>query len=78
MKISDEERNKYINNLLNIEEEKNVEEIQFNLNALKILYTENSNTKIINEETKNKIILFFLKNYYSDVFDVDISFSYSV
>ena len=78
MKISDEERNKYINNLLNIEEEKNVEEIQFNLNALKILYTENTNTKMINEETKNKIILFFLKNYYSDVFDVDISFSYSV
>ena len=77
-KIPKEEKNKYINNLLNLEEDKNIEEIQFNLNALKILYTENSNTKIINEDTKNKIIIFFLKNYYSDSFDIDISFSYSI
>ena len=50
-KISDEEKNKYINNLLEIKEDNNIEEIQFNLNALKILYTENTNNKIINEET---------------------------
>ena len=77
-KISDEEKNKYINNLLNLKEDKNIEEIQFNLNALKILYTENSNSKIINDETRNKIISFFLKNYYSDSFDIDISLSYSI
>ena len=77
-KISKEEKNKYINNLLNLEENNNIEEIQFNLNALKILYTENSNTKIINDDIKNKIITFFLKNYYSDSFDIDISFSYSI
>ena len=77
-KISKEEKNKYINDLLNLEENNNIEEIQFNLNALKILYTENSNTKIINDDIKNKIISFFLKNYYSDLFDIDISFSYSI
>ena len=77
-KISDEEKNKYINNLLSLKEDKNIEEIQFNLNALKILYTENSNSKIINDETRNKIISFFLKNYYSDSFDIDISLSYSI
>ena len=77
-KISKEEKNKYINGLLNLEENNNIEEIQFNLNALKILYTENSNTKIINDDIKNKIISFFLKNYYSDSFDIDISFSYSI
>ena len=38
-KISKEEKNKYINDLLNLEENNNIEEIQFNLNALKILYT---------------------------------------
>ena len=77
-KISKEEKNKYINGLLNLEENNNIEEIQFNLNALKILYTENSNTKVINDDIKNKIISFFLKNYYSDSFDIDISFSYSI
>ena len=77
-KISKEEKNKYINDLLNLEENNNIEEIQFNLNALKILYTENSNTKIINDDIKNKIISFFLKNYYSDLFDIDISFSYGI
>ena len=78
-KISDEEKNNYINNLLNIEENENIEDIQFNLNALKILYTENTeNSKLINNETKNKIISFFLRNYYSDKFDIDISFSYSI
>ena len=77
-KISKEEKNKYINGLLNLEENNNIEEIQFNLNALKILYTENSNTKVINDDIKNKIISFFLKNYYSDLFDIDISFSYSI
>ena len=77
-KLSEEEKNDYINNLLNIEEDKNIEDIQFDLNALKILYTENSNTKIINNDTKNKIISFFLKNYYSDLFDIDVSFSYSI
>ena len=77
-KISKEEKNKYINGLLILEENNNIEEIQFNLNALKILYTENSNTKVINDDIKNKIISFFLKNYYSDLFDIDISFSYSI
>ena len=77
-KISKEEKNKYINDLLNLEENNNIEEIQFNLNALKILYTENSNAKVINDDIKNKIISFFLKNYYSDLFDIDISFSYSI
>ena len=78
-KISDEEKNNYINNLLNIEENENIEDIQFNLNALKILYTENTeNSKLINNETKNKIISFFLRNYYSDKFDIDISFSYNI
>ena len=77
-KISKEEKNKYINDLLNLEENNNIEEIQFNLNALKILYTENSNTKVINDDIKNKIISFFLKNYYSDLFDIDISFSYGI
>ena len=77
-KLSDEEKNKYINNLLDSEKDNTIEEIQFNLNALKLLYTENSNNKIIKDETKNKIIVYFLKNYYSDSFDVDISFSYSI
>ena len=77
-KISEEEKNMYINNLLNLEEDKTIEEIQFNLNALKILYTENTINKIIKDETKNKIIIYFLKNYYSDLFDIDISFSYSI
>ena len=77
-KISEEEKNKYINNLLNLEEDKTIEEIQFNLNALKILYTENTINKIIKDETKNKIIIYFLKNYYSDSFDIDISSSYSI
>ena len=77
-KISEEEKNMYINNLLNLEEDKTIEEIQFNLNALKILFTENTINKIIKEETKNKIIIYFLKNYYSDSFDIDISFSYSI
>ena len=77
-KISEEEKNMYINNLLNLEEDKTIEEIQFNLNALKILYTENTINKIIKDETKNKIIIYFLKNYYSDSFDIDISFSYSI
>ena len=77
-KISEEEKNIYINNLLNLDEDKSIEEIQFNLNALKILYTENTTNKIIKDETKNKIIIYFLKNYYSDSFDIDISFSYSI
>ena len=78
-KIPDEEKNNYINNLLDIEDNISIEEIQFNLNALKILYTENTeNSKLINNETKNKIISFFLRNYYSDKFDIDISFSYSI
>ena len=46
---------------------------------MKILYTENTeNSKLINNETKNKIISFFLRNYFSDKFDIDISFSYSI
>ena len=77
-KISDEEKNKYINDLLDLNEDKSIEDIQFNLNALKIIYIENTNNKIIEEETKNKIIVYFLKNYYSDSFDVDIAFSYSI
>ena len=78
-KIPDEEKNNYINNLLDIEDNISIEDIQFNLNALKILYTENTeNSKLINNETKNKIISFFLRNYYSDKFDIDISFSYSI
>ena len=78
-KIPDEEKNNYINNLLDIEDNISIEDIQFNLNALKILYTENTeNSKLINNETKNKIISFFLRNYFSDKFDIDISFSYSI
>jgi hypothetical protein len=77
-KISDKEKNKYINDLLDLNEDKSIEDIQFNLNALKIIYIENTNNKIIEEETKNKIIVYFLKNYYSDSFDVDIAFSYSI
>ena len=77
-KISDEQKSKYINNLLNIKEDNSIEEIQFNLNALKILYIQESNTKIINKDIKNQIIEFFLKNYYSDLFEIDISFSYSI
>ena len=77
-KISEKEKNEYVNNLLDLEEDKNIEEIQFNLNALKILYTENNNNKIINEDIKDKIIEYFLKNYFSDLFEIDISFSYSV
>jgi hypothetical protein len=64
--------------MLKIKEDKNIEEIQFNLNALKILYIEESNTKIINKDIKNLIIEYFLKNYYSDLFEIDISFSYSI
>ena len=77
-KISEEKKNKYINNLLNSNEDKTIEEIQYNLTALKILYTENTSNQIINEETKNKIIIYFLKNYYSDSFEIDIAFSYSI
>jgi hypothetical protein len=55
-KISEKQKNSYINNMLKIKEDKNIEEIQFNLNALKILYIEESNTKIINKDIKNLII----------------------
>ena len=74
--ISEEQKTKYINNLLELDADKSIEEIQFNLNALKILYMEE--TKIINTNIKNKIIEYFLKNYYSDLFEIDINFSYSI
>ena len=77
-RISEEQKNKYINNLLKVNEDKSIEEIQFNLNSLKILYMEENNGKIINNDIKNKIIEYFLKNYYSDLFEIDISFSYSI
>ena len=77
-KISEEQKNKYINNLLDLNADKTIEEIQFNLHALKILYMEETHTKIINNDIKNKIIEYFLKNYYSDLFEIDINFSYSI
>ena len=78
-KISEEQRVKYINNLLiSDHDDKTIEEIQFNLHALKILYTEESNTKIINNDMKNKIMEYFLQQYYSDQFDIDINYSYSI
>jgi hypothetical protein len=77
-KISEEQKTKYINNLLISDNDKTIEEIQFNFNALKILYSEESNTKLINEETKSKIIEYFLQQYYSDQFDIDINYSYSI
>ena len=77
-KISDEQKMEYINNLLKLNHDKSIEEIQFSLNCLKILYFEESNTKIINKEIKSKIIEYFLINYYSDLFDININFSYSI
>ena len=77
-KLSEEQKAKYINNLLTSDNDKIIEEIQFNLNALKILYSEESNSKIINEETKNKIIEYFLQQYYSDQFGIDINYSYNI
>ena len=77
-KISEEQKTKYINNLLISDNDKTIEEIQFNFNALKILYSEESDTKLINEETKSKIIEYFLQQYYSDQFDIDINYSYSI
>ena len=77
-KISEEQKTKYINNLLDLNADKTIEEIQFNLHALKILYMEETHTKIINNDIKNKIIEYFLKNYYSDLFEIDINFSYSI
>ena len=74
--ISEEQKTKYINNLLELNTDKSIEEIQFNLTDLKILYMEE--TKIINTNIKNKIIEYFLKNYYSDLFEIDINFSYSI
>lgn len=64
--ISEEQKSNYINNLLELNQDKSLEEIQFNLNALKILYMEEPNNKIINDNIKNKIIEYFLCNYYSD------------
>ena len=47
---------KYINNLLASDNDDiNVEQIHFNMNSLKILYTEENNGKIINNDIKNKI-----------------------
>ena len=77
-KISKEQKMEYINNLLKLNQDKSIEEIQFSLNCLKILYFEESNTKIINKEIKSKIIEYFLINYYSDLFDININFSYSI
>ena len=77
-KISEEQKMEYINNLLKLNHDKSIEEIQFSLNCLKILYFEESNTKIINKEIKSKIIEYFLINYYSDLFDININFSYSI
>ena len=77
-KISEEQKMEYINNLLKLNQDKSIEEIQFSLNCLKILYFEESNTKIINKEIKSKIIEYFLINYYSDLFDININFSYSI
>ena len=77
-KISNEQKMEYINNLLKSNNDNNIEEIQFNLNALKILYMEETKQKIINKEIKNKIIEYFLQNYYSDIFEIDINFSYSI
>ena len=76
--ISEEQKIKYINNLLILNQDKTIEEIQFSLNALKILYLEESNKKIVKQEIKTKIIEFFLTNYYSDLFEIDINFSYSI
>ena len=77
-KLSEKQKNEYINNMLTIKDDKSIEEIQFNLNALRILYIEESNTKIINKDIKNQIMEYFLKNYYSDLFVIDISLSYSI
>ena len=77
-KISEEQKMEYISNLLKLNQDKSIEEIQFSLNCLKILYFEESNTKIINKEIKSKIIEYFLINYYSDLFDININFSYSI
>ena len=77
-KISEEQKIEYINNLLKLNQDKSIEEIQFSLNCLKILYFEESNTKIINKEIKSKIIEYFLINFYSDLFDININFSYSI
>ena len=77
--ISEENKMKYINNLLASDNDDiNVEQIHFNMNSLKILYTEENNGKIINNDIKNKIIEYFLMNYYSDLFEIDISFSYTI
>ena len=76
--ISEEQKIKYINNLLILNQDKTIEEIQFSLNSLKILYLEESNKKIVKQEIKTKIIEFFLTNYYSDLFEIDINFSYSI
>ena len=77
-KISEEQKMEYINNLLRLNQDKTIEEIQFSLNCLKILYFEEANTKIINKEIKSKIIEYFLINFYSDLFDININFSYSI
>ena len=77
-KLSDEQKMKYINNLLKSNDDNSIEDIQFNLNALKILYMEESKITIINKDLKNKIIEYFLQNYYSDIFEIDINFSYSI
>ena len=77
--ISEENKMKYINNLLaSNNDDINVEQIHFNLNSLKILYMEENNGKIINNDIKNKILEYFLMNYYSDLFEIDISFSYTI
>ena len=77
-KISENQKNSYISDMMKIKEEKNIEEIQCHLTALKILYMEENNTKIISKEIKNQIIEYFFINYYSDLFEVDISFSYTI
>ena len=76
--ISEKQKIKYINNLLNLNDDKTIEELQFNLNALKILYMEEETTKIINNDIKNNILEFFLQNYYSNIFEIDINFSHSI
>ena len=65
---------KYISNLLSNDSD-SVEEIQFNMTALKILLNEE---KFLSSDKKQEIINYFIKYFYSDIFEVDITFQHNI
>ena len=72
-KLKKKDKEKYINSLIDLTEE-DIEKILFNTTALKILFL-NSNEQIISKELKNKILDYFLIQFYSSSSEIDITFN---